>query len=381
MRLEYYLAIVGIGLCMTLFSCIREEAANAEADIVACTLPDESILLRNPIIENERVTIVVRAEEDLTALAPEFDLTPGATISPESGTVRDFSDPQNPQKYTVTSEDGNWKKVYTVSFVSAEIPTEYHFENVTSDERNRYDVFYEFDYDTGTMFSFGSGNIGFALTGAATNRESYPTCSTKEGYIGKGVKLVTRKAGSFGELLGMPIAAGNIFMGTFDLSVALLPDDGALKALNLGWPFRYEPLYVSGYYKYKAGDKFINKDGDVELDKVDTWDVYAVFYEVTKEEPILNVTIVSDNFAHPNIVSVALLPDDMRVDADEWTYFEIPFKMKEGKVIDPVKLKNDAYNVAIVASSSRYGNYFRGAPGSTLYLDELRLIYKKDNEE
>ena len=41
-------------------------------------------------------------------------------------------------------------------------------------------------------------------------------------------------------------------------------------------------------------------------------------------------------------------------------------------------VENDGYNVAIVAASSRWGNYFRGAPGSTLYIDELQLIYRKE---
>ena len=181
---------------------------------------------------------MVRAETDLTALAPEFELTPGATISPASGTVRDFS---SSQYYTVTSEDGNWTKEYEVSFVVGEIQTEFHFENVTSD---RYDVFFEVDSATGTTLTWGSGNAGFALTGVASGRDSYPTCSTADGYIGKGVKLETHETGSFGSMFGMPIASGNIFMGTFDIGSALT---NALKALQLGWPFRHEPLYVSGY--------------------------------------------------------------------------------------------------------------------------------------
>lgn len=366
MKLIY--RIVCLYLCIMQISCIKDEAPNAEADIIACTVPAD-ILRRSPVIENNRVTVMVRAETDLTALAPEFELTPGATISPASGTVRDFS---SSQYYTVTSEDGNWTKEYEVSFVVGEIQTEYHFENVMSDDRYGYDVFYEIDSVTGTTLQWGSGNVGFAITGVASGRESYPTNSTTDGYIGKGVKLETRETGSFGAMVGMPIASGNIFMGTFVVNLV-----NPLASLQLGWPFRHEPLYVSGYYKYQAGTEY-QVDGVAEPDSTDTWDVYAVFYEVTEEEPMLTAEIVSDNFTHPNIVSVALLPDSMRVEASEWTHFEIPFEMKEGKVIDQEKLENDGYNVAIVAASSRWGNYFRGAPGSTLYIDELQLIYRKE---
>ena len=189
MKLIY--KIVCLSLCIMQISCIKDEAPNAEADIIACTVPAD-ILRRSPVIENNRVTVMVRAETDLTALAPEFELTPGATISPASGTVRDFS---SSQYYTVTSEDGNWTKEYEVSFVVGEIQTEFHFENVTSD---RYDVFFEVDSATGTTLTWGSGNAGFALTGVASGRDSYPTCSTADGYIGKGVKLETHETGSFG---------------------------------------------------------------------------------------------------------------------------------------------------------------------------------------
>ena len=370
MKLIY--RIVCLSLCIMQISCIKDEAPNAEADIIACTVPAD-ILRRSPVIENNRVTVMVRAETDLTALAPEFELTPGATISPASGTVRDFS---TSQYYTVTSEDGNWTKEYEVSFVVGEIQTEYHFENVTSDSGNRYDVFFEVDSATGNTLQWGSGNAGFAVTGAASGKDSYPTCATVDGYIGKGARLVTRETGFFGSMVNMPIASGNLFMGTFNVAAAL-GQGGALAALELGWPFRHEPLYVSGYYKYQAGTEY-QVDGVAEPDSTDTWDVYAVFYEVTEEEPMLTAEIVSDNFTHPNIVSVALLPDSMRVEASEWTHFEIPFEMKEGKVIDQEKLENDGYNVAIVAASSRWGNYFRGAPGSTLYIDELQLIYRKE---
>lgn len=75
-------------------SCIRDEALNAEADILSCTLP-KAVMTTSPIINNNSVTLFVGPETDVSALAPEFTLTPGATISPLSGTVHDFNLPQN----------------------------------------------------------------------------------------------------------------------------------------------------------------------------------------------------------------------------------------------------------------------------------------------
>ena len=112
---------------LSLTACIREEAPNAEADILTCVVPGE-VLKTDPEIENETVTLTVKGDADITHLAPEFTLTPGATITPASGAVFDFT---NPQRYVVTSEDRNWSKTYTVRCIVSGISTEYHVETIS----------------------------------------------------------------------------------------------------------------------------------------------------------------------------------------------------------------------------------------------------------
>lgn len=375
MKITYL--ITWLLLSITFMSCIRDEAPNAEADILACTAPAD-ILIREPIIENNKVTLMVRKDVDLTRQSPGFSLTQGATISPASGTERDFT---TPQFYTVTSEDRTWKKEYQVTYIIAEISTEYHFENVDSvvERRYTYDVLYDVDATGGNRIDWASGNSGFAFTGMGTkDRTSFPTSSIDEGKEGKGVRLVTKSTGFFGSSIGMPIAAGNLFMGTFDVLSALTD---ALKATRLGMPFHHVPTNLKGYFKYKAGETFQENGQPSDKDKKDTWDVYAVFYEVTDGVSYLDGTIVEDGYTHPNIVSVALLADSLRIETDEWTEFDIPFVMKPGKTVDEDKLKDGGYNVSIVFSSSKEGNLFRGAPGSTLLIDEVELLYIIDEQE
>ena len=67
-------------------SCIREEAPNAEADILSCRLPGV-VMTTSPIITNNSINIFVGPGTDISSLAPEFTLTPGATIDPPSGTA------------------------------------------------------------------------------------------------------------------------------------------------------------------------------------------------------------------------------------------------------------------------------------------------------
>ena len=61
-------------------------------------------------------------------------------------------------------------------------------------------------------------------------------------------------------------------------------------------------------------------------------------------------------------------------ETDEWTRFSIPFKAVGGRSVDPEKLRQGKYSLAIIMSSSKDGAAFNGAVGSTLYVDELKLF-------
>ena len=76
------------------------------------------------------IYIEVNNGTDLTAQAPTFELTPGATINPASGTTHNFT---KPVRYTTTSEDGKWHRTYAISLhypSTTNIPTSFHFETV-----------------------------------------------------------------------------------------------------------------------------------------------------------------------------------------------------------------------------------------------------------
>lgn len=353
-------SFIWLFLCLTLASCIKDEAPNAEADIVECIVSGD-ILKRDPIIENEKVTLMVKPTTDLSEQAPEFKLTPGAMITPASGTKRDFN---SPQKYIVKSQDGHWSKTYTVSYIVAGISTRYDFENV--EVTGKYETFYEKDELGGRLFDWASGNPGYSMTGQADSASKYPTTSSLIGKSGKCLKLTTLSTGFFGEKLGMPIAAGNLFMGTFDTGNAL---SNALKATQFGLPFEHVPTYLTGYYKFKAGSEF-KELGKPVPGKKDQCDIYALFYETDDKLTTLDGT---NAFTHPNLVSVARIANQK--ETDEWTQFYLPFITKPGKSVDKDKLKAGKYNVAIVFSSSLEGDRFNGAVGSTLYIDEVELIY------
>lgn len=239
----YFFTII---CCLSIVSCIKDELPNAEADILSCTV-DSEILKKDPVIQNEKIQIFVKAFADLTSQAPDFTLTPGATISPKSGTTLDFT---NPQFYTVTSQDGRSKKTYEVQYITSAIGFKYSFEHVRN-ENNKFDVFYEVNQENQNIMDWASGNSGFSLTGTASNPDDYPTARLAAGKEGQGVKLTTRSTGALGTTMGKPLAAGNIFMGEFDLTNSII---NPLKSLRLGMPVEFVPYAIKGFFKYKAGN-------------------------------------------------------------------------------------------------------------------------------
>lgn len=361
-----------VALAAVAGSCIRKEPLNAECDIMAAIL-DGDILNRAPIIENNKVIIYVKNDVSVKELAPEFVLTPGASIAPASGTVRDFS---SPQTYMTSSEDGKWHKVYTVEVRRNSSNLEFNFENVRTVSALMgacsYDVFYEIGANGAESLAWASGNAGFALTLQGTTPSTFPTFQSDNGWTGKCVEMVTRATGSFGESVKKPLAAGNLFLGKFDMNNAV---NKPLESTQFGTPFINVPLSLSGYYKYRPGETYCRMNsttGKLEpVDgKTDECNIYAVFFEVTDDMEWLDGTNVmaEDN---PNILAVARLSPGQRGLTADWAEFNLPFVYREGKTVDPEKLAEGKYSITIVFSSSIDGDYFSGAIGSTLLVDEV----------
>lgn len=375
-KLIYVTLLVYMSMGMT--ACISDEPLNAECDITAVTLPG-NILNRAPIIENNKIVLIVKNDVSLlTPLAPEFTLTPGATIEPASGTSHIFLFPQT---YTVTSQDGEWSKQYTVEVQKNNtINLDYSFENARQISALggmcSYDEFYEIGASGKETLTWASANSAFALSFQASTPNTFPTYQSDNGVVGKCAVLTTRSTGKWGAGLKKPIAAGNLFMGQFDSKDA---PTHPLQATHFGTPFYNTPTSFSGYYKYTPGETYCEPDQDGQLipvaGKSDMFNLYLVMFETTADMQWLDGTnvLAKDN---PNIVGTAEIPD--RRASNDWVDFSVPFKLREGKTIDQDKLKDGIYSIAVVMSSSQDGDYFRGAIGSTLWVDELHITCSTD---
>ena len=371
--------IAGIMLCLAVTSCIQNEALNVEAAIDGCSGSD----IQQCLIDPNEFTVQLYASRaaDPSKININFNLPAGASIVPVQRFTEDgintynFKD-ENPRLFKVTSEDGAFSATYTIRLWQTEMPFTYDFETLSSD--NPYHKFTEDNPSSGTIIrrlELASGNPGFELTKMAKSPDGYPTVHVNGGVDGgKCVKLETKDTGSFGSMVKMYIAAGNLFIGSFEVGQAL--SGNAMKATHFGFPFFYYPLRLEGWYKYKAGPTFSSKGKPVEGRK-DECDIYGVLYETDDNVQFLDG---STSLNSPNIVALARNIKELP-ETDIWKQFNFKFEPQNGKSIDPDKLGKGIYKLAIVFSSSVDGAKFEGAVGSTLYIDKVTIAHTSNPDE
>lgn len=388
--MKKFFLMLAITLPCLMTSCIKDEAANKECDIESAWVEGEAYAqyfydaaeMRKEYISSTQtdITFTVRSLISLSKEIPlNLKLTPGATVTPANGSKQDFT--AGPVTYTVTSEDGQWQRTYRVIFVEPAMPmSKLSFENVevripANNNGNSYHHFYEIDASGTRRDIWDSGNLGALMLRTNANPEELPTYSTSDGYSGKAVCLNTQSTGNLGAMFGKPIAAGNLFLGKFDMNKAF---SETLKTTQFGIEFDREPFRVTGYYKYAPGPTFTDMNQKTVEGRVDEADIYAVFYRNRDAEGnpyyLYGDDVDSEEKLKANpqvykIARVASLPP-----TDKWTRFEMFF---EGRDADDELVKNLGFNLALVFSSSKRGAYFEGAVGSTLYVDEVEVSFEK----
>ena len=209
-----------------------------------------------------------------------------------------------------------------------------------------------------------TGNKGATTVG---NSNSVPTDDTSTG-SGKAAYLESK-------YIVIKFAAGNIFTGSY------LRTDGTNGILGFGRPFKAFPAKLTFDYKYNS--ETINKVGDEALrymeGRPDSCQIYITLWHIGENDyeeyngekfPLIIRTRPSErHLFSPNdkrVVAYAQLTQGN--DVNEWTSHTLELKYKDNTRIPT--------HIQVVASSSKYGDYFTGGIGSTLVLDNLKLHYE-----
>ena len=371
-------------------SCLKDEPAGIEADIVSVHLEPTAAArllgataapVRQVPAHDTDIVFTLAAEGDtalLRTLSPTFTLSPGATLRCLDGDRPDFRQRRR-VAYEVTSQDRRWQRRYTLSFVpAADFPEFFGFENhVLNSPDPHYFTWFEQNADGTARHFWASGNPGFLLSRYDAKPDEYPTSVEAKGRTGTALRLVTQSTGELGAAFGKPIAAGNLFVGSFDLAGALL---NPLAATRFGVPVNRIPTRFSGYYKWQPGEVFTNAQRKAAQgpapDGKDAPRIYAVAYRNVDAQGNAVTLDGSNILSSPLVVAVALL-DDFTVtglqESSAWVHFDLPFARRAP--IDDRLLDRHGYSLALVFTSSCNGAEFAGAVGSTLLVDDCRLTF------
>lgn len=381
--MKLYQNLLLIALSSVFTSCFKDEPLNAECDILEASVsvikPEDMFYhpsdskLQVPYTDST-IIFNVRRHAELNAIAPHFTLTDGATIVPENGSLQDFS--KGPVTYTVTSEDKQWNRRYAVSFLpvvqTVSDTIRFDFEHYELEQKElKYYTWYYIGEDGQRHDYWATGNQGLIMIKGSAPPEDYPSVPAKDGHSGSYAKLTTQSTGWLGAFAHKPLAAGNLYLGSFDFRMAM---HDAMKATKFGIPFDKKPIKLTGWYRYKPGKKYQDKAGKTVPNRTDGASIYAVFYRNADEQDNPVTLYGDDVLTNKHILAIAKVAEVKTT--DQWTPFEVVFNYTQQP--DERILANRGYNLTVVFSSSERGAQFEGAIGSELSIDEVRIICAKE---
>lgn len=224
----------------------------------------------------------------------------------------------------------------------------------------------ENDYNISGSF-WDSSNPG-TTTGAGALVNKNPTQGNSDIVHtpgGKSAELKSQYASAFG--IGK-FAAASLYTGKFN---SLVGTNGA--KIDFGQEFASRPTALHGWFRYTNG-KIDYRGGNTPegVAEIGTDDLCSIYMALAKAPHQLDNTKTSTFFDFENddnIIAYGQLPDAEAVSTNnEWKEFTVTMTYKD---LTP----QTQYYLIIVCSSSKYGDYFTGSTGSTMYIDDLELVY------
>lgn len=182
---------------------------------------------------------------------------------------------------------------------------------------------------------------------------------------GQSAELKSQYASAFG--IGK-FAAASLYSGSFN---SLVGTSGA--KIDFGQPFVSRPTALHGWFQYTpvAIDYVGGKQPAGTVEKGDM-DICSIYIAISKKKYTVdntNTETFIQFLTDDNIIAYGELPVEDCVSTNgEWKEFNIKLNYKT------LERPSDMY-IILVASSSKYGDYFTGGNGSIMYLDDFELIY------
>lgn len=240
----------------------------------------------------------------------------------------------------------------------------------------------------GTSF-WDSGNIGtstYLTSLVGVHNPTSPESNDVHMSGGKAAKLASEFVGFIG--IGK-FAAGNIYTGNYCETFA----DPMGARIRFGQPFTSRPTKLKGWFKYTRGSN-INYGNDPYKSELQAsgGDQCAIYIALADNEGLtaddiapaaafeINNKLDADdpnNFkykntidfseSNPHIVAYGTISEAEAKGTGAWQEFTIDLKYRS--------LTRTPKYIIVVASASKYGDFFTGSTSSVMYVDDFELVY------
>ncbi|MCH5328081.1 MAG: PCMD domain-containing protein [Coprobacter sp.] len=334
-----------------------------DATVATVNAAPGSIWTGRARLQGRRIKEVARQDVNGEPLSLTFNYRPKdgssdwisveATEDPEGGTFwADIDGLEPATTYEYVALEGTQPSVITCTFTTetaAQLPNS-GFENWSKPGKILY------IYGDGEEMFWDSGNTGSSTLNV--NVTEYDESNPHSGI--RCAKLKSQKVA----LLGIgKFAAGNLFAGAY------VGTDGTDGILDFGRPFTSRPKALRGWWRYNIGT--IDETGSGVPDGVskgqpDIGNIYIAIGDW--DSPVRIETKTKKLFDPEDPHIIAYKSVDITGSQPGWEEFTLELDYRDYN-------RKPTY-IVVVASASKYGDYFTGSTASTLWLDDFSLIYE-----
>jgi hypothetical protein len=248
---------------------------------------------------------------------------------------------------------------------SMKFTTEYALQPENASFENWTDGTPMLIYGSGQSMWWDSGNHG-----SATMSKNLTTYSEEYVHDGNYSAYLNSQFVGVGSSLGK-FAAGNLFTGKY---LETLGMSGG--AIGWGRPFTSRPTKLTGWVRYVCGTVDYSSSKKISKGDKDKGQIFIALGDWAgttysgETWPVVINNTSEDTLFNPNdesIIGYCELTFDDSTSGDGLTEFTLNIDYRSNR-------KPTA--IIIVASSSKYGDYFEGSTGSAMWLDDLKLVYE-----
>lgn len=221
-----------------------------------------------------------------------------------------------------------------------------------------------------------SGNVG-----AATMSKNPTSPETTDVHTagGTSAKLSSQFVGVWA--IGK-FAAGNVYTGRY-MQTYTSPMGARIR---FGREFSSRPVQMKGWYKYSRGTKIDYGDHEKTELEQSGGDKCAIYIALTDNEGLVDSDGVKTAYEVDNnnansstrytidlsennkdVIAYGSITEEESLGASEWTQFTIDLKYRS--------LTRKPKFIIVVASASKYGDFFTGSSKSVMTLDDFELVY------